>query len=498
MKKKIKNLTVYYDGTCPMCTAFKSQSDKNTDQHEIRFLDVHTDPIPNFLSKEDILSEIRVVDSDGNVSKGSDSIFAVLRRHRWLFWLGYLGSLPIIKQCARPIYRLISAQRYFIFGPLSKIFWIRTVTIISLLAGLIISLPLWIGDRIIPLVPVFNLPAPEIISGTLFLLLIPILIWAWISPRPKTQLLLTPTILGLLVLFDQNRIQPWVYQYGAILFLLSTYSWRIESLLQQDRILNVLRLMIASIYFYSGLQKINPVFIGSVFPWMLEPYLGEERLIIGALVGLFIPFIEMFIGIGLLFKKTRSVSLVGAAAMLILVLLVLGPLGNNWNTVVWPWNIAFTVVTFILFWRLDKSALQILSIPKTTTSFLIIVLFIFCPLLFFFDKWDGYPSFSLYSGQVSDLKVTLPADFELSNRNKAYVVEGADGNQYFNVTKLAMSDIHVPVYPETRVHKIVVKKVCGLLEYDKRVIFEYVPRLHWFTKHELSKYSCASLAGESN
>lgn len=493
MPKKSEKLTIYYDGTCPMCTAFKSQSEKNTNREEIEFLDVHSATIPNFLSKEELLIEMKVVDSYGNIISGSDSIFAVLRKHKWLFWLGYLGSLPIIKQCARPIYRAISAQRYFIFGSSSRIFWIRIVTIIGLLIGLLLSLPLWVGDRIIPLVPVVDLAVPESISIVLFLLLLGNLLWALISSRPQLSLLLAFLLLGLLVLLDQNRLQPWVYQYGAILLLLSSYSWKPQFVTEQERVLNVLRLMAAGIYFYSGLQKVNPVFMFSVMPWMLEPFVSEEYFTLSMFVGLVVPFIEMFIGIGLLFKSTRLKALIGVFAMLIFVLLCLGPVGHNWNYVVWPWNIAFALLAFILFWRCDKSIFQILSVPKTVSSLSLVALFMFFPILFFFGKWDGYPSFSLYSGQVATLRIVLPATLDVPKGIVSYIIEDKEGNIVFSPTRFAMNDIYVPIYPETRVHRAVVGEFCKLFQNNEKIKIQFVPSLYWVKNHNLPTYSCTDV-----
>lgn len=36
--------------------------------------------------------------------------------------------------------------------------------------------------------------------------------------------------------------------------------------------LNSCRLIVASIYFYSGVQKLNPALVHDVLPWMIEPF----------------------------------------------------------------------------------------------------------------------------------------------------------------------------------------------------------------------------------
>src|SRR5207253_9658958 len=38
--------------------------------------------------------------------------------------------------------------------------------------------------------------------------------------------------------------------------------------------LNTCCLVLAATYIWSGLAKLNPVFVGTTFPWLLEPFLG--------------------------------------------------------------------------------------------------------------------------------------------------------------------------------------------------------------------------------
>lgn len=107
-------ITVYYDGNCPMCTAFKEQSETNT--KGVAFLDAHTTDAPESFSKADMLAQMRLINAEGRVASGSDAVFIVLKKHRWLFWLGYLGLLPGIRQLARPVYRVVAKYRYWLFG----------------------------------------------------------------------------------------------------------------------------------------------------------------------------------------------------------------------------------------------------------------------------------------------------------------------------------------------------------------------------------------------
>ena len=80
--------------------------------------------------------------------------------------------------------------------------------------------------------------------------------------------------LGIVVVFcllDQTRWQPWVYQYGFLLAALALFSWDSDDIDGQKRTLNVARLIVATTYIFSGLQKLNLNFINYDFPWIVEP-----------------------------------------------------------------------------------------------------------------------------------------------------------------------------------------------------------------------------------
>jgi hypothetical protein len=61
---------------------------------------------------------------------------------------------------------------------------------------------------------------------------------------------------------------------------------------------------------------------------------------LGLLFGMLVPAFEILIGIALLNKGFRKLGVIMAVSMSLFLLTVLGPLGHNWNSVVWPWDIA--------------------------------------------------------------------------------------------------------------------------------------------------------------
>ena len=70
-------------------------------------------------------------------------------------------------------------------------------------------------------------------------------------------------------------MQPWVYQYLFMLAALGLFSWRYDDVAGRDLTLNICRFIVASIYFWSGLQKLNPEFFNAHFVWVLAPIQGN-------------------------------------------------------------------------------------------------------------------------------------------------------------------------------------------------------------------------------
>ncbi|HMO02628.1 MAG TPA: hypothetical protein PKD37_03570 [Oligoflexia bacterium] len=119
--------------------------------------------------------------------------------------------------------------------------------------------------------------------------------------------------------------------------------------------------------------------------------------------GLFVPFIEIWIGVGLITQKYRTKAIWLAFAMCFFVLLTIGPLGHNWNSVVWPWNVMMAISVFVLF--VDTEAIlprDILWVKNFFFHKIVLIMFGILPLFSFFNLWDSYLSWSLYSGAIND------------------------------------------------------------------------------------------------
>ena len=339
--------------------------------------------------------------------------------------------------------------------PKDHLAWLSLTLALSMIAGLLLSPKLWVSTRPFPLTPLFDIVSPLAypLDYALLGLLISLVAFSGIAHGRWTGwcALGAVAILAFLIVEDQVRLQPWVYQY---LFMLAAVGLCRLGRLGTEGALNTCRLIVAFTYLWSGLQKANASFVSVVYPWLVEPLaahlpLGVEGVVsYGAYA---VPAAEAAIGVGLLIPQTRKPAVVGALLMHALILASLGPWGHDWNTVVWPWNVAMVAFAFILFWRSpeEPTAWTMLR-PGRSLSFefafrsVVLILFAFMPLMSFFGLWDSYLSASLYSGNI-----------------KRGEVVAWDGSQWVStdISYLAMQEMNEVVYPEERIFKNVFAKV---------------------------------------
>jgi hypothetical protein len=320
-----------------------------------------------------------------------------------------------------------------------------------------------------------------------------------IFPKPQKLIFTTLVIMAIFAFFDQMRWQPWFYQYFFMLAILGLFSWNYADTEKRQAVLNTSRLIVASIYFFSGLQKINPVFVGGVFPWMIEPiakFFPVPLQIFPLSLGLIVPFLEMGIGVGLLTKKYRKYAIALAMLMLGFVLFALGPLGHNWNSVVWPWNVAMALFVIILFWKTENFSFRdVLLVKSFPFQKIILVLFAIMPVLSFFNLWDSYLSSTLYSGNTNGAQIYI-SDFvkqKLPAEIQRYTARTETDRYALDFFHWSFDELNVPPYPETRVYKDIARNFCEYAENKNDVVLVVNGKPTLFNGDNKSIYDCSNL-----
>lgn len=343
--------------------------------------------------------------------------------------------------------------------PTDRLFLLRIVITIGYVLGIIISWRLWLSDRDYPLTPVFSwLPSiPSPIDALLPAGLCLLLITHLFVKNKQPLILLSLVIVIILALFDQSRWQPWFYQYSVMLFsLLFVKDEKNDNLTTEA--LNISRLIIICIYIWSGLHKFNSYFYDEIIPWMIDGIIPNVPSGIISFIAHSIPFIEIAIGILLLFKRTRFVAIIGAVASHIFILIALGPFGRDQNQVIIPWNLAMIAFVLILFKKDDILSLRSLILGRSFQTKLVALLVIVMPFLNAFNRWDSYLSFALFSGNIpkASYYITPEGYSELPIHVRPYCLkDSASGMYLIDVIDWTDSYFHASLYPEPRIYESV-------------------------------------------
>ena len=388
----------------------------------------------------------------------------------------------------------------FDVGIRNKIVWLKTTLAVALMAGIALSPRLWISSRFYPLTPVFKgLPSIPFPFDYLLAAALVGLLWAaLLSARPRKYIVGVVVVLGVLGCLDQSRWQPWCYQYFLMFAALGFYSWQRERGEQPEMALNTCRLIVASSYFWSGVQKLNWNFIYAVFPNLISPYLrrlppkfGFFALVLSGLV----PLVEISVGLGLLSRRYRNLSVTLALIGHLVIFLLFVP--TRRNTVIWPWNLAMLSFVLILFWReAGTSSGEILLGRRHAFHLAILILCGLMPAFSFFGLWDSYLSSTLYSGNISQGSLSLSDEVRgrLPPQIQSVVQPDTPGN-FLSIHRWSYFELNVPPYPEARIYHIVLLAVCAYAQDQDDVVLKLSFRRRLFEPEPPMELSnCADLA----
>jgi hypothetical protein len=334
-----------------------------------------------------------------------------------------------------------------------------------------VSPRLWETDRPFPTVPIYpwipELPQiPCLALSGLFALS---LVVCGLVREPK-KWILVPPMLGLsLVVFDINRLQPWFLQYMPMLVALS--------LARPNGRWAGCAVAIIGVYIWSGLQKFNATFAVQVFPWLLHPFTDVfNRFWFMA------PIYETGVGLLLLFPRTRKWGVYGAVAMHAFLLFALGPWGQNYDSIVWPWNVGVAAAVVTLFWRREGA---VLPMAWAEPYGKVLLLFLGAmPALNFVDRWDGFLSASFYSGKLRDgwIYLTargvshLPPEYREGNEG---LVKESSNRFRLDIQRWSMSRLNAPPYAEPRFYAAEARKLIsrGVPREEMTLVVRDVPAL---------------------
>ncbi|MDT7689543.1 MAG: hypothetical protein QOE46_2302 [Acidobacteriota bacterium] len=344
---------------------------------------------------------------------------------------------------------------------------LRVVLALALVGGFALSRKLWVSSgRSFPVAPVFDflpgVPSPfdYVWLGALVVLLL--LVAA--SARPRGYACAFLALAVGLALLDETRWQPWFYQYLFMLFALAVCSKGVEG---EEKVLRACALIVASLYFWGGAQKLNPQFFSEVVPSLaveLLPRLPASFARLTTPLGALIPLTEICAGLLLLTRRWRRVGMLLALLIHVSVLMLFFP--SRRNKVVWPWNAAMIVFVLILFRRGSVAGLRDF-LPRRALSLqaLVAVVFGLMPLLSFFGLWGRYLSGALYSGNTgrAEVRLSYAVAQHLPPKVQQKLTPNGDGAS-LDINHWSYVELKVPAYPSERVYRRAAARLCEFAE----------------------------------
>lgn len=360
---------------------------------------------------------------------------------------------------------------------------IKLTVLIGLLASVLLSLNLWAGQRYFPKATLihdyFGVSAPYDYIQLAVLILLIVFSFATQKKIPTLLLILFSVYL---CFDDQNRLQPWFYNYILILFILLFYRNRVDEPNNYTTVFISLQLLVSLIYIFSGIQKMNPEFVPDTFVWLVGSFdgiLSPRQIQLMTKFGYIVPYFELSIGLLLLVKPLRFIALPLVILMHVFILFLLGPSGKDYNTVVWPWNVIMIVLVLLLFADVKTERFFDISILfKGVSFYIVITLMLVFPIFSLKNQYDSYLSSSLYSSNLHECQLILS--------NKAYdrlpfyirhFTTTNDNHHVIDIKRWAINELNVPCVPEYRIFKTVHWYIIKITQTDsKEVQFNFIER----------------------
>ncbi len=336
------------------------------------------------------------------------------------------------------------------------------------LALVAVTWRLWTPQHVFPQVPFFRalVAAPAwcdwagasgMVVGLLASLVAPLR-----GPWAARALVLFAVSTTGMCLLDQERLQPWAYQFVIVAVVLA--------LAEPRAALGLLRLLIVSFYLHSALSKFDYSFLHTLGQQFLAALAGvvgasvdgwseSSRLAAAAMF----PLGELLIAAGLCFARTRRAALVAAIVMHMLLLTILGPWGMNHRPGVLIWNVYFMVQNVLLFWSESTSPAAVPSEVEPSGRRTAAPLFVqslvlaavALPLLAPTTWFDVWPAWGLYApcAERVTLLVHRRGVEQLPAELQSFAEAPQDPRDPWRTLRLdrwSLEALGAPIYPQNR------------------------------------------------
>lgn len=260
-----------------------------------------------------------------------------------------------------------------------------------------------------------------------------------------------------LVLFDQVRLQPWVYQtmvYAIIIACLGFSAGR-----------HLMLPVAISVYVFSAVGKLDYQFTHTVGNQLVRTLFSPVVAIedgTATRMALALPIGELAVGILLIFRRTRKAGGIAAMALHITLIGLFGPWSLNHSFGVLLWNLLLVGQAWLLFLldpgqSVGHGSMTVRRQQQIAARFFctaLIVIVCTMPLTERRGYWDHWMSWALYSPHNS--RTTVQIHRSAINQIDPSLVKHLnpdsddDGWRDLDWSAWSLESRWVPIYPQAR------------------------------------------------
>lgn len=281
--------------------------------------------------------------------------------------------------------------------------YIRLSVCLALIISFLLSWNLWGVNAYYPdelLISSLQFLSPY--SGFITVASILLILTSVFHKNHRLFIALALTLNILLVLLDYNRLQTWFYIYNSLLLVLLFYNGRVDNSTHYIFIFICLQIIPAAVYFFNGVSQLNPDFYSGELSSTLESlrnHSSERQFNYFMKAGRAIPFLLIFMGLGLLIRQTRFLAIPLSIVFHFVLLFLLFPGEKNSNAAVWLMNLVFCFLNIFLFSGTTQDRYFSNSILLQKPLFYLIFLsFFISPIMNYLNVWENAPKITFRTG----------------------------------------------------------------------------------------------------
>ena len=351
---------------------------------------------------------------------------------------------------------------------------IRTTLVLSLLISVLLSLNLWCGDRSFPVTPILQV---NWLNSSFDFIWIVLLILFWITSLflrfQRVFIFLACLFCFFLILFDLNRLQPWFFMYNSLLVLFIFYNGRVDEPNKNTSFFIIIQLIFASFYFFNGISCLNDQFVKESFEVIISPVqtlVSERHFIFLKKIGYLVPYLLMFIGLGLMISSIRYLAFSLAFLLHLILLVLFFPSANHLNYSLWLSNLTFIFLLFFMFsGNINPPIYSLILLFNRILFYPVFLFFIILPFFNSTNKWPDFLSSNSKGGnnKVLEIKINKDIKQQLSSYERYFLVP-TDSLFFVDYQNWCLHELNSDCIPSERVFNSILNYFNSINENKKK------------------------------